>query len=176
MKEKELNLKDSDFVEWIKKDFIFFRDNNYFTKILNFFLVNEKDEFNKNIIEQFIFYLQTNKKKIKNIKENLKNIEVEEFFNKNYNNSLSIFKDIYLSLKSKKLINVDLDYLIVFFEFLQNYRKEKIRDFKKEYQIVKKYWLFIDYLLKKDLINFNEILILINKNTFISQKGIILCQ
>ncbi len=61
----------------------------------------------------------------------------------------------------------------LFFEFLKAYAKyfsQEKKDYEEEWKLTQLYWKFID-AIKKDDLNFNKYLLLINKYLFETQKG-----
>ncbi len=155
----------SEFLKWSKENHILKSNTNYFTKLVNSFLTIDA-EIEDESIEYLLFAIENDKDYSK-----IKILNLEIRLSKN-NDFLKTYLQILEIFKQNNFISFDEGKLISFLYDLKNYREKKEKNFSIEYEIVKKYWDFINELIKQHEFYFNDGIIEINKNTFEAQKGI----
>ena len=170
---KSINKSDyKQFKKWIQTNSNFFSNPNYLTELIN--LGIETKKYSKNYWEFFIFNFLVLKNRYSFYQNESK---IFKSINKlNLDDENIILELIFLIFENLNQLNQNLytnSSLKHFFKALLNYRKDGKYDIDQEYKIVEKYWEYIDFLIKNHIKNFNNLLILINKNSFIKQGGIL---
>ena len=151
---ENINKKDlKGFENWINKNSIFLKNTNFFTTIMN---INSNKKYEDFFWDFFIYnnLVLKNKYDFYDFKIIQKNSSI-----------IDIVKKILENIDSKNPLNNKTFYDFLF--SIENYYENKL----KEIDVVKKYWLFSDYLYNNYINNFNNWLIFINENLFVKQEA-----
>ena len=145
----------NEFKKWSKdKSFIFSED--LYTQLLN---INNSYRFDKWYVEMILFSLFTD-----NGKEIWKDHNLS--FKKD-DNVVNWLKEIFNKLTD---INV-FEKFFVFLDYYLEYRNKGEKNMKVEYEILNKYWDWVNELYEKNIEGFNKWILTVNKIVYIKQKG-----
>ncbi len=147
------------FIIWSKKEQYLFRDINFFTKIYSIF----SEEFiEENIVDFFIFN--------KFVLDNKYKLDWPLYLIDNKGND--IYDWIFNLLKNINKDNVDIFKLLInFLKKIRDYKLSSEKNWEKEYKFVVNYWIFIEKIRSRKIINYNSLIMHINKNVHKKMRG-----